>query len=252
MCGRVHQTGPDLPGIHSEMDASEEEIARAYKENRNGSPGEWLWIIRRHPRSGRTVHTPMRWGLMPSWLKDKANWPYPINAKGETVRTNGSFRGPYARRRGLLPIQLFYEWKKILEDGMPLKKGQKKQPYAIAMKDREAFAVAALYDTWTDRATGQETNTFTVVTCEANSLIASIHDRMPVVLHQKDYDRWISCIEPDPADLMVPYPSDLMEIWPISSKVNRPSYKEADIADPVDVPTPEPPAKPADDQPSLF
>lgn len=54
MCGRVHQNGPDLPGIRSEMDASEEELARAYKENRNGAPGEWFWIIRRHPGHARS------------------------------------------------------------------------------------------------------------------------------------------------------------------------------------------------------
>lgn len=250
MCGRVHQNGPDLPGISSEMDASEEELARAYKENRNGAPGEWFWIIRRHPGHGRTVHTPMKWGLLPAWLKDPSGWKYPSNARKETVKANGAFKLPYRRKRCLLPIQLFYEWQKILEEGMPLKKGQRKQPYAIAMKDRQPFGVAGLYDTWTDPATGQPTNTFTVVTCEANSLMATIHDRMPVILAAENYERWIACIEPDPDDLMMPYPSDLMEIWPISSKVNSPSYKAADVADPVDEPTA--PVAPAPGQPDLF
>lgn len=119
------------------------------------------------------------------------------------------FKKAYASRRCLIPIDGFFEWKDIFGTG------KNKQPYAIAMKSGEPFALAGIWEKWRDPHTGEDIRTFCVVTCPPNEMMATIHDRMPVVLHQEDYERWLST-EPDSFDLMKPFPADLMTMWPIT------------------------------------
>jgi len=110
-----------------------------------------------------------------------------------------------------------------------------KQPYALAMADGEPFCLASIWEPSPDRDArpGTEAKTFCIVTCPPNDLVATIHDRMPVILHSKDYARWLGN-ETDPADLMVPFPSELMEIWPVSTRVNNVRNQEADLLDPIE------------------
>jgi putative SOS response-associated peptidase YedK len=226
------QQGPDLPGLHSELGATPEDIVRAWEAHNNGSPAQWFWVIRRKPGTRIYVHDLLQWGLVPNWVKDPSDWPKPINARCEGIQSKPSFRDAYKGRRCLVPIDLFFEWMKIRDaDGKPMK--GPKQPYAIAIKGGLPFAVAGLWESWTDKATGEITRTFTIVTCEANALVGQIHDRMPVIIAQENHSRWLDNIEPDPVDLMVPYPPELMEMWPISSRVNSPANNDADIADPI-------------------
>jgi putative SOS response-associated peptidase YedK len=232
MCGRIMQRAPLLPGLQSELGATEETLAGAWTVHNNGAPGQSHWVIRRERNGSRNLRDLLQWGLVPNWVPDPGNWPKPINAKCETIRSNGSFRDAYRTRRCLVPIDLFFEWHKILgTDGKPVK--GRKQPYAIAMADGQPFALAGLWESWTDKTTGQVTRSFTIITCEANALVAGIHDRMPVILALEHYERWLANVEPDPFDLLVPYPPELMAMWPISSRVNSPGYNEPDIAEPV-------------------
>ena len=99
--------------------------------------------------------------------------------------------------------------------------GQGKQPYAIAMKDGSPFGIAALWENWRDPATQDWVRTLVVLTTASNDLVARIHDRMPVILKPSGYERWLG-LEPDPRDLLVPFPSEPMTIWPISRRVNAP------------------------------
>ena len=100
-----------------------------------------------------------------------------------------------------MPVDGFFEWKAI--------KGQKaRRPYAIAMKEGAPFGIAGLWENWKEPATGEWIRTFAVVTTEANEMVAEIHDRMPVILAPGDYARWLSD-EPDPCDLMCPFPAGL-------------------------------------------
>jgi putative SOS response-associated peptidase YedK len=124
-----------------------------------------------------------------------------------------TFREAYRKRRCILPVDGFYEWQ-ATKDG--------KLPYAIAMKDRSPFGIAGLWENWNDPATGEWTRTFGILTTPANDLVARIHDRMPAILNSTGYDRWLG-IEPDPHDLLVPFPSELLAIWPISKRVNSPN-----------------------------
>jgi putative SOS response-associated peptidase YedK len=158
--------------------------------------------------------------------------PPPINARREGIATNGLFKSAYRSRRCLVPINGYFEWKDIYGTG------KNKQPYAIAMADDSPFALAGIWDTWRDPATGADIRNFAVVTCPPNEMMADIHDRMPVVLHRDDYERWLS-LELDPDDLMKPYPAEQMKMWPIDRKVGSPKNDTADVIERID-PDPEP------------
>lgn len=130
------------------------------------------------------------------------------------------FRDAYQWRRCILPVDAFYEWKAI--------KGRK-QPYAIAMRDRSPFGIAGIWENWKDPR-GEWVRSFTILTTPANQLVSTIHDRMPAILAPADYDRWLGT-EPDPRDLLRPFPSEPMTIWPISTWVNSPSNDGPELLD---------------------
>jgi putative SOS response-associated peptidase YedK len=153
----------------------------------------------------------------------------PINAKCETVRTLPTFRDAYRRRRCLLPVDGFFEWRAI--------KGQKaKQPFAIAMKDGSPFGLGGLWENWKDPASGEWIRTFAIIMTDANELVAEIHDRMPLIIPPGDYARWLSD-EADPADLMRRFPAEPMRIWPISTRVNKPENDDPSIVEPIKLST---------------
>jgi putative SOS response-associated peptidase YedK len=137
----------------------------------------------------------------------------PINAKCETVHSLPTFRDAYRRRRCILPVDGFFEWKAI--------KGQKaKQPYAIAMKDGRPFGIGGLWENWKEPTSGEWLWTFAIITTDANELVAT------------DYTRWLSD-EPDPGDLMRPFPAEPMRMWPISTRVNKPENDDPSIVEPI-------------------
>jgi putative SOS response-associated peptidase YedK len=114
-------------------------------------------------------------------------------------------------------------------------KGQRaKQPYAIAMKDGASFGIAGIWENWKEPASGEWIRTFAIVTTDANSMVTTIHDRMPVVLAPSDYERWLDD-ELDPRDLMRPFPAGLMRMWPISTRVNKPENDDPSIIEPVEL-----------------
>jgi putative SOS response-associated peptidase YedK len=154
--------------------------------------------------------------------KDPSGGRKAINAKAETVASLPTFREAYRKRRCILPVDGFYEWKAI--------KGRGKQPYAIAMKDGSPFGIAGIWENWKDPSTGEWVRTFAIITTDANSLVAEIHDRMPAILSPADYIRWLSD-EPDPHEMLRPFPSEPMKMWAISSRVNKPKNDEASILD---------------------
>jgi putative SOS response-associated peptidase YedK len=222
MCGRVIQTStPEAIRRLFDAIAPVPNAPPRY----NGAPSQELMVLRRNPETGERTLQLLRWGLIPSWTKDAKGGRKPINARAETVATSSMFKGAYAKRRCLLPIDGFFEWKAI--------KGSKtKQPYALAMKDRSPFAVAGIWENWTRPDTGEAIRTFAVITCEANELVSQIHDRMPVIIAPTDYDRWLGQ-EPDPRDLKKPYPAEPMTMWPISTRVNSPKNDDKGLLEPV-------------------
>jgi putative SOS response-associated peptidase YedK len=109
-----------------------------------------------------------------------------------------------------------------------------KQPYAIGMADGEPFTLAGLWENWKDPTSGEWQRTFTIVTTEANELVAKLHDRMPVVVAPEHRDRWLT--DDDPHDLLKPFPADKMRMWAVSRDVNSPKNDPRDLLDPVDEP----------------
>jgi putative SOS response-associated peptidase YedK len=161
----------------------------------------------------------LRWGLIPSWADDPEIGSRMINARSETVAEKPSFRRAFKERRCLIPANGFYEWRK--ENGG-------KQPYYFRMKDGRPFAFAGLWESW-DRHGGGEIQSCTILTTDANDLVSEIHHRMPVILPQEDYELWLDSTlrEPDQLlPLLAPYPTNDMEAYPVSRRVNNPSNNE--------------------------
>ncbi len=220
MCGRVIQSsGPVRYGILAGMDPRDTRVHN-YPPRWNAAPSQELLVIRRNHETGQVPLDSLRWGLIPYWCKDPKGGRKPINAKWETVATLPTFRDAYRRRRCILPVDAFYEWKAI--------KGRK-QPYALAMRDRSPFGIAGVWENWKDPA-GEWIRTFAVITVPANEIVAEIHDRMPAILRPADYDRWLS-EDPDPKELLAPFPADNMVMWPISTRVNSPTNDDERLLD---------------------
>jgi len=229
MCGRVIQSsGPLRYAIVDGMGVRDSRVHN-YPPRWNAAPSQELLVIRRNHQTGDVSLDPLRWGLIPYWCNDPTGGRKPINAKCETVRDLPTFREAYRKRRCILPVDGFFEWKAI--------KGQKaKQPYAIAMKDGAPFGIAGIWENWKEPALGEWIRIFAIITTDANELVAEIHDRMPVILPREGYARWLG-EEADPRDLMRPFPPELMRMWPISSRVNKPENDDASILDPIQVTT---------------
>jgi putative SOS response-associated peptidase YedK len=163
----------------------------------------------------------MQWGLIPSWSKEPRTQFSTINARAETITKSPVFRGPFKSLRCLVPASGFYEWQRT---------GAGKQPFCIRLKETDLFAFAGLYDVW-HAADGNELFSYTVITTTPNELVASIHNRMPVILRQEDEDVWLD-EETNPARLLAllkAYPADAMEAYPVSRAVNSPANEGAEL-----------------------
>ena len=146
MCGRVIQSsGPLRYAIVDGMGVREG--LHNYPPRWNGAPSQDLLVIRRNHATGEISLDPLRWGLIPYWCDDPKGGRKPINAKCETVRDLPTFREAYRRRRCIVPVDGFFEWKAI--------KGRIRQPYAIAMQDGAPFAIAGIWENWKDPASGE-------------------------------------------------------------------------------------------------
>ena len=173
-------------------------------------------IIRQSRETGEREMVLARWGLVPFFTKDlkEIKGLSTINARAETIRKTPTWREPMQKRRCLIPANAFYEWSK---EGKP-----PKQPYVFELSSGNLFAFAGLWDAWKDRE-GHWMQSFAIVTTEANELMAWLHPRMPVVLHEADYDRWLDREETErlPLDLLRPFDAEAMEMYEANPKVNN-------------------------------
>ncbi|MDI7861118.1 SOS response-associated peptidase [Rhizobiaceae bacterium n13] len=177
-----------------------------------------------------------RWGLIPGWVKDPKEFPLLINARAESAIGKASFRAAMRHRRVLVPASGFYEWHRP-----PKESGEKSQAYWIRPKRGGIVAFAGLMETWSS-ADGSEVDTAAILTTSANTAIARIHDRMPVVIEPEDFARWLDCRTQEPReveDLMRPASDDYFEAIPISDKVNKVINVGPDIQEPVAAVLPE-------------
>jgi putative SOS response-associated peptidase YedK len=169
------------------------------------------------------------WGLIPMWAKDPSIGNRLINARGETVAEKPSFRGSFKYKRCLILADGFYEWK--------ANSGKKtKTPYFIHMKDRKPFALAGLWDSW-EGPDGSSIKTCTIITTTPNELMEHLHDRMPVILHPRDYAKWLDVSPQTPENLLPlikPFPADEMSAYRVSTLVNKPANDSPELLVPVE------------------
>jgi putative SOS response-associated peptidase YedK len=218
MCGRfvLITPGRDL----AERFGLEEEPAPAPRYNI--APTQMIAIIRLNRETGLRRLDFVRWGLVPSWSKDSAIGNKLINARAESAAEKPAFRSAFKSRRCLVPADGYYEWKKA--------KGGRKQPYFVGNADGTPLAFAGLWEEW--RAPEDRIiESCAILTTEANALTQPIHDRMPVILHPKDYGLWLDPEIKAPAllkPLLQPYSSEGMRAIPVNPKVNKPGYDAPD------------------------
>jgi putative SOS response-associated peptidase YedK len=190
----------------------------------------------------------VRWGLIPSWAKNPADMPLMINARAETVGEKAAFKTALRHRRVLVPTTGFYEWRR---------EGKAKQPFFIRPKGGGLIAFAGLMESFSEPG-GSEIDTAAILTTAANSDLAPIHDRMPVVIKREDYARWLDCRTQEPrdvTDLLKPVQPDFFEAIPVSDRVNKVANLGPDLIERVEVSTPpqQPKAKKQEpDQLQLF
>lgn len=168
----------------------------------------------------------MRWGLVPSWAKDPKIGNRMINARSETLTEKPSFRTAFKRRRCLIPADGFYEWKR---------EGKAKKPMLITANPGGLFAFAGLWETW-KQPDGSWLLTCAIITTSANEFMKSIHDRMPVILPRESEASWLDPEEQDTAmlsELLLPYDSDRMEAYEVSTLVNSPRNNFPEVIEPV-------------------
>jgi putative SOS response-associated peptidase YedK len=213
MCGRYTlERINELEGRYDAYSAVNQPFSASY----NIAPGTMNPVIaRKSPNSIRL----MKWGLVPFWAKDPKIGYRMINARSEGIENKPAFRKPIRERRCLIPTTGFYEWKKLNLEGK-----EEKHPYFFKVKGDEVFSFAGLYDVWHD-AEGKEFLSYSIITTKANSGVAEVHDRMPVILNKIDENTFL-----DPKTnldtvlhLLKPYPAGNMDFWPVSNKVNNPA-----------------------------
>jgi putative SOS response-associated peptidase YedK len=167
----------------------------------------------------------LRWGLIPAWAADPIIGSRMINARADTLATKPAFRKAFRQRRCLVVANGFYEWKTL---------NGRKQPYYIRLQDGGPFAFAGLWERW--NRGDSPIDSCTIFTTDANELGGSIHDRTPVILDPADYDLWL---DPDVQDakrlepLLVPYTSEALAAWPVSTRVNNPKVDDPKCIEPM-------------------
>lgn len=192
----------------------------------NAAPTSVQPVVRAGREGGRREVALLKWGLVPFWARDTKMGYSTINARAEEAATKPAYREALRRRRCLVPADAFYEWQKT---------GAKtRQPFAIAMKSGEPYAFAGLWERWQPKD-GEALESFTILTTGANELMKQIHDRMPIILEPKDYDRWLEAGDParPPQDLLRPLAAEKMQAWPVSARVGNVRSDDAELLNPV-------------------
>jgi len=187
----------------------------------NMAPTRDAPVVRLHPETRARHLDLLRWGLVPHWAKDPKSVRQPINARAETLATTPMFRDTLARRRCLVPADVFYEWQAA--NGAKL-------PFAVARADGQPMVFAGLWEGWRG-ADGTVLRTFTIVTTNANAVLRPIHERMPVILEPSDWPTWLGEVDDDPAHLLRPSSAEL-RVWRVGTAVNNVRNDNAALLEP--------------------
>ena len=219
MCGRFTITRRDGNMLAAELGVASDSFVD-YRPRYNVAPTQMHYVVRIKFENREVI--PARWGLVNSWADNAAQASRNINARSETVETRRSFREAFFERRCVVPADGFFEWT-----------GPKtaRQPTWFHREDNNLILFAGLYEAWQPSPHQWET-TFTILTTDANSVLRNYHDRMPVILADRDADDWMDPRAPEPLALkrlLVPAPADLLIATPVSPEVNNVDNDSPDL-----------------------
>jgi putative SOS response-associated peptidase YedK len=224
MCGRVFDP---------------EEVSEIKLNPLKGRRGDrWLWTLQRRynvpptmplpamtAKDGVRTVEPMRWGLIPSWAKDTKSVGNTFNARADTIDTKPAFKGSWkAGRRCLVLVGGFYEWRRAgVAD---------KQPFAFAMGNHDIMTLGGLWEPWKNPETGEWTRSCTIITTDANDLMAPIHDRMPVIIGAENWEKWLgeeAANDNELKAMLTPFPGQRLTAWPVDQRVGNVKNDTADL-----------------------
>ncbi len=217
MCGRYALTSPPAVIAKRFHLLWTPEVVPHY----NIAPGQSIPVVRETPRGRELVF--LKWGLVPPWTKEASIGMKLINARGETLADKPAFRSAYRQRRCLIPADAFYEWTPV---------AGYRQPYCIRLADNGPFGMAGLWEDWKD-PNGETVESCTIITAEANALIARLHERMPLIAAPDDYDAWLGA---ESKDLPRAVPAEAMRYYPVSRLVNNARNDLPACLDPIELP----------------
>ena len=244
MCGRyVSSSQPDEIARYFGAAMSETVAETAAEPNFNVAPTNTVYVVLDTGEVRRLEVA--RWGLVPSWAKDPSIGSKMINARAETLATKNAFKRAFQRKRCIVPADGFYEWKVV--------PGQRrKQPMYIHRADGDRLAFAGLWELWRNPEAPDDPplRSCTIITGPANAIVAEVHDRMPVMLPPDAWTTWLDHANHDLdvlGKLLVPAPSSIIAMHPVSTAVNNVRNKQSSLIDPVD-----PEARPDESQPTLL
>jgi putative SOS response-associated peptidase YedK len=224
MCGRYSLTAtPEEVAELFELDGIDD-----FPPRYNIAPTQPILMVGNGP-AGKRDAILVRWGLVPSWVKDPQDFTLLLNARSETAAEKPSFRTAMRHRRMLVPASGFYEWHRPADKTLP------KQAYWIRQKQGGIVCFGGLMETWSD-AGGSEIDSGCILTTASNQQIGTIHHRMPVVIRPEDFERWLDCKTREPrdvTDLMQPVEDGFFEAISVSDKVNKVANAGPDIQQPM-------------------
>lgn len=221
MCSRYSLTSPP-EAVRSYFSYDNEAV---FPPRYNIAPSQPVAIVRNKPQGGRELAL-VRWGLIPSWVKDPREFKLLFIARAETAAEKPSFRGAMRHRRCLVPTDGFYEWTGA---------AGAKRPHLVRPRRGGPMAMAGIFEHWLG-ADGSELETMAILTVAANLTMSVLHDRMPVILAPEHFDRWLDCrpgTTDGIADLLLPAPEGLLDIVEVSSKLNNPRNEGPEVQEPV-------------------
>ncbi len=223
MCGRFVRKSA-LTEITDEF--AVDEIQWAGEPSYNIAPGQDIAVV---IHDGKNQLVTCRWGLIPGWAKDETIGYKMINARAETIAEKRSFAKPFRTQRCLIVADGFYEWQKHERD-----RDRKKNPIYVRLRSGKPFGFAGIYDRWKSKD-DKRIMSCTIITTEPNSLLRSIHNRMPVIIEPNFRDLWLDkdMLEIDRLTaLLKPYEAGSMEAYEVSPQVNSPKNDRPDLIKP--------------------
>lgn len=228
MCGRFAQP------------RSAEELARIFHARPAGdlpeaqfnvAPTDAVAAVVEH--HGDRVVDRFRWGLVPFYAKSPREGARMINARAETAESSPAFRASFKRHRCIVPADAFYEWRRQRDPATG--RTIRSEPFAVRRDDGEPLALAGLWAIWRDPETAERLYSCTILTTDANDLVARIHDRMPVILDPADWDAWLA--EETPPEelrpLLRPAPAEILDAYAVSPAVNNVRNEGPELLNPL-------------------